>query len=188
MKTIKSIFGIVLMATAVIFMDGCKAEKGDIGPAGPAGPTGANGATGSTGATGATGATGNANVIQINFGSVTHTGAELSYNLTSITEAQINNSAYFTYVKTSSNSTIWNELPGTIYLTGNQYKVAINTQPSGISYPRLYVGRTTSGGGNEVFTNTKIIFIASNDIRNGRKANVDFSDYEAVKSFYGLKD
>ena len=58
MKTITRILGVALMVAMFIFLDACKAEKGDIGPIGPIGPTGANGANGVIGATGAIGATG----------------------------------------------------------------------------------------------------------------------------------
>jgi hypothetical protein len=192
MKTITRLLGLASIVAMFIFLDACKGEKGDVGPTGTTGTAGVAGPTGATGAIGpigATGATGNANVIQINYGSVTHTGSELFYNLTGMTEAQINNSAYFVYVKTSANATIWNQIPGIILLSGRRYDVTINTQPSGIANPRFYVSRESgSSSGNEVFTNTKILFIASNDIRNGRKAAVDFSDYEAVKKYYNLKD
>ena len=58
MKTITRILGVALTVAMFIFLDACKAEKGDIGPIGPIGPTGANGANGVIGATGAIGATG----------------------------------------------------------------------------------------------------------------------------------
>ena len=111
MKTITRILGVALTVAMFIFLDACKAEKGDLGPIGPIGPTGANGTNGAigatgaigvtgttgatgtagatgvkgdkgdTGATGATGATGNANVIQVSYGSKTYTSGFLQYIL-----------------------------------------------------------------------------------------------------------
>jgi hypothetical protein len=217
MKTTTRIFGMLLMAMAIIFMDACKAEKGDVGPIGPIGPTGAIGATGAvgatgqngatgttgatgatgttgatgakgdkgdkgdTGATGATGATGNANVIQVTYGSKTHTGSDLEYIIpASITKATLDNSAYFVYVSNSGGNTY--DLPG--WFTGgvNSYRT-YNYTPSN----SVYVGRI-SGSGSDIFTKTRIVIIPANDLRNGRKAAVDYSDYNAVKAFYNLPD
>ena len=192
MKTITRILGVALTVAMFIFLDACKGEKGDVGPAGTAGPTGVAGPTGTTGATGTTGKDGNANAIQINFGPVTYIGTsgELFFNLTSMTEAQINNSSYFMYVRNPSTAASsisqWYSLPG--WTAFNEYRITINTNPSGIAYPRLYLARMNSSSSNEAWGAAKIIFIASNDIRNGRKAAVDFSDYEAVKKFYNLPD
>jgi Collagen triple helix repeat (20 copies) len=213
MKTITRIFAMLAVISAVIFMDACKAEKGDVGPIGPIGPTGATGATGAagvgtpgatgatgaagakgdtgakgdkgdkgdTGATGATGATGNANVIQVTYGSKTHTGSDLEYIIpASITKATLDNSAYFVYVSNSGGNTY--DLPG--WFTGgvNSYRT-YNYTPSN----SVYVGRI-SGSGNDIFTKTRIVIIPANDLRNGRRAAVDYTDYEAVKKYYDLKD
>jgi hypothetical protein len=180
MKTITRIFGMLLMAVAVIFMDACKAEKGEVGPAGPAGPTGPMGATG---ATGSIGATGNANVIQVSYTTRTHTGTELLYNLpASITKAIFDNSAFYVYVSNVNGNTY--ALPG--WFTGgtNSYRTytAVSTSIQGI-----YINRV-AGSGNDVFDKTKILVIPASDLRNGRKAPVDYSDYNAVKAYYDLKD
>lgn len=168
-----------LLLFALLFnlmLAACKSgEKGDPGPAGPAGPTGA---------TGPAGATGNANVIQITYGSKTHTGAELAYDLTGITEEQVRNSAFFTYVRTTSDW--WHSLPGRVLnLSGTGYREYTTT--INIRVLRLYITRA-SGTGTDVFQNARIVMIPANDLRNGRKAAVDFSNYEAVKQFYNLPD
>ena len=193
MKTITRILGLALMVAMFIFLDACKGEKGDVGPAGTTGIIGATGTAGATGAigptgvTGATGATGNANVIQINYGSVTHTGTtDLFYNLTSITEAQILSSLYLVYVNPSDAGTNWYQIPGG---TNNNFKTyrTYLTMASGSQPLRVNLNRT-SGTGNDIFTKTRILIIGANDIRNGRKEAVDFSDYEAVKKYYNLPD
>jgi hypothetical protein len=71
MKTTR-IFTILMVITAIIFMDACKGEKGDIGPSGANGTNGTNGATGATSATEPKGdpgttTTGTNNVIQVTF-------------------------------------------------------------------------------------------------------------------------
>jgi hypothetical protein len=197
-KSIK-ILSLALISAFFIFIS-CKGPEGGIGPAGAKGDTGATGTTGpagpkgDTGATGATGASGSgggsstaSGIIIIKFGSVTHTGSELEFPLKTITEAQINNSAFFFYVNTSRTATLWAPIPGVVPNSGNNYRFSINTQPSGFSYPILYLLRN-SGTGSETFPSSRVVIVPASDVRNGRKANVDFSNYEAVKAFYGLKD
>ena len=161
----------------MFFFAACK--PGDPGPQGETGATGPAGPTGATGPAGPAGATGNANVIQITYGSKIHSGSELSYDLSGITASQINASAYFTYV--TSNGVIY-PLPGATYGGDKTYKAAIN--PSTL---KLYINRVV-GSGSETFTTTRLLVIPASDIRNGRKAAVDYSDYEAVKAFYQLPD
>jgi hypothetical protein len=187
MKTITRIFAMLAVMSAVIFMDACKAEKGEVGPIGATGAVGAVGAVGATGAkgdkgdTGATGATGNANVVQISYGSKTHTGLDLQYIIpASITKATLDNSAYFVYVSNSGNNTYY--LPGWFTGGANSYRTYTYTATNSIFVSRV------SGSGSDVFTTTRIIIIPANDLRTGRKATIDYNDYEEVKKYYGLKD
>lgn len=85
---------------------GPKGHKGDPGAQGVAGPAGPQG---SAGPQGPAGQNGNANVIQITYGSRTHTGSEMFYLLTGVTPTVVNSSAYFTYVNAGGN---WYSLPG----------------------------------------------------------------------------
>ena len=185
--------------SAVIFMDACKAEKGDIGPIGPIGSTGVAGAAGvgtpgatgakgdkgdkgDTGATGAVGAAGNANVTQISYASRTHTGTELLYNLpATITKAIFDNSAYFVYVSNGSNTYA---LPG--WFTGgtNSYRT-YTANTTGIQ--GVYINRV-AGSGTDTFVTTRILVIPASDIRTGRRAAIDYTDYNAVKKYYNLPD
>jgi hypothetical protein len=183
MKTITRIFAMLAVVSALIFMDACKGPAGDVGPAGVAGPAGPTGATGAIGATGAVGATGNANVIQVSYASRTHTGTSLNYNLpATITKAVFDNSAYFVYVSNIDGNTY--SLPG--WFTGgtNTYRVGtlVSTGVQGVFISRV------AGTGSDVFNTTRIVVIPANDLRTGRKAAVDYTDYEAVKKFYNLKD
>lgn len=188
MKTTIKVIGTAMLLASIIFMNACKGPQGEVGPQGPKGDTGATGPAGPKGDTGASGSgTGTSNVILIKFGSVTHTGSEVAFDLKTLTEAQINNSAFFFYVNTSRTTTLWASIPGVVPNSGNSYRFSINTQPSGFSYPILYLNRV-SGTGSEIFPSSRAVIVPASDIRNGRQANVDFSDYEAVKSFYSLKD
>ena len=166
---------LLVALTITTLFTACKpGETGAIGPAGPAGPTGAAGPAGPTGATG------NANVIQISYGSRTHTGAEINYDLTGINASQVTSSAFFTYVTTANN--VWYALPGATSGGAKEYRAAVNSTTL-----KLYVNRI-AGTGSETFSATRILFIPANDIRNGRKAAVDYSSYEAVKAYYNLPD
>ena len=194
MKTITRILGVALTVAMFIFLDACKGEKGDVGPAGTAGPTGVAGPTGTNGAVGATGAngangakgeTGNANVILLNYGLVTHTGAELFYNLTGMTDAQMETPAYFIYVLATNGN--WYDLPGSTNGGVLVYRTLYSPKANNTVIPRIYIYRT-AGTGSEVFSKAKVVIIGANDIRNGRKAAVDYTDYEAVKKYYNLPD
>lgn len=181
MKTITKIFAMLAVMSALIFMDACKGPAGDVGPAGPAGVAGPTGAIGPTGVTGATGATGNANVIQYTYSTARVTGSEIVYAITGITQTQLNNSMIFVYVQTSLNPTIWYALPGATSGGSNQYRVLFN--PTVLN---VYINKT--GTAAETFNTTRILVLPANDLRTGRKAAVDFSDYEAVKKYYNLPD
>jgi hypothetical protein len=186
MKTITRIFAMLAVMSALIFMDACKGPAGDVGPAGvagPAGATGATGATGTVGATGAVGATGNANVIQVSYTSRTHTGSDLQYSLpTNITKAIFDNSAYFVYVSNTAGNTY--ALPGWFTGGANSYRTytANSTTTQSISIGRV------AGTGSDVFNTTRIVVVPANDLRTGRKAAVDYTDYNAVKAYYNLPD
>ncbi len=189
MKTITRLLGLASIVAMFIFLDACKGAAGDVGPIGVTGAVGAVGATGTKGDkgdkgdTGATGATGNANVIQISYTSKTHTGLDLQYALpTTITKAIFDNSAYFVYVSNTSGNTY--ALPGWFTGGANSYRTytAVSTTTQSI-----YVGRV-AGTGSDVFNTTRILVIPASDLRTGRKAAVDYTDYEAVKKYYNLKD
>jgi hypothetical protein len=187
MKTITRIFAMLAVMSAVIFMDACKAEKGEVGPIGPIGLTGAVGATGATGAagvgipgaTGATGATGNANVIQISYGSKTNSGGVTSYILTGVSAAQAAGAAILCYVDPSNG--LWYSMPGFSSGGINQYRTYLDGNT-------LQLSRVNSSSAAEIFVRTRILVIPANDLRTGRKAAVDYNDYEAVKKYYNLKD
>ncbi len=168
-----------LLFTGVLFT-GCKGEQGDVGPAGAQGPAGPQGPAGSQGPAGQNG---NANVIQLTYGSKVHSGAEISYSLTGISQAQLNQSAYFTYV--NPGNSFWYSLPGTTSGGSKEYRTYI--QASGSGTPLLYVNRV-AGTGSETFTSTRVIIIPASVLSNARLSKDFFNDYEKVKAYFDLKD
>lgn len=156
---------------ALALASACKGPQGDVGPAGTNGVNGTNGKDG------------NANVVQITFGEKTHSGTELTYTLTGITQAQLNGSAYFTYVR--PNNSFWYSLPGTTSGGSREYRTYVDA--TGSAAPRLLISRV-AGSGSEVFSTTRIVIIPAGVLVNGRQAAIDFNDYEAVKKAYNLPD
>lgn len=182
-----SVLSLVALLFTGAFFIGCKdGEAGAIGPAGPtgpAGPAGPAGPTGATGPAGPAGQNGNANVIQLTFGSKVHSGAEISFTLTGVTQAVLNQSAYFTYV-TPGNG-YWYSLPGTTVGGTKEYRTYVTSQGSGT--PLVYVNRV-AGTGSETFTNTRVVIIPASALSNARKASVDYTNYQEVKKYYNLPD
>lgn len=197
MKTTIKLLSIGLIVSQILFT-ACKGPAGPIGPAGPQGNNGQNGAAGlngkdgqngatgaigPTGVAGANGKDGNANVIQYTYATARlATSGEIEYTVTGITQSQLNNSLVFVYVISSLNPTIWYALPGYSANGNNQYRVYMN--PNKLS---VFLNRS-SGTVTETFNSTRILVVPANDLRNGRKPAIDYSDYEAVKKYYNLKD
>lgn len=177
MKTLH-FFSATLLTISLLFLSiACTPSSGEVGPQGPAGP---QGVAGPVGPQGPAGQNGNANVIQITFGSRTHTGSDISYSLTNINASIINNAAYFTYVNPNGN---WYSLPGTTDSGLREYRTYISPG----SNSTLYVKRV-AGTGSETFTSTRVVIIPASELRNGRKAAIDYSNYEEVKKAYNLAD
>lgn len=176
MKKLRFLSLALISASMVFLLTACPGSQGEPGPAGP------QGSKGDTGAQGPAGQNGNANVIQITFGSRTHTGTAISYTLPNIGASIINNAAYFTYVNPNNGN--WYALPGTTAGGTLEYRTYIvpNTPNS-----TLYVSRV-AGTGSDVFSSTRVVIIPASDLRNGRKAAVDYSKYEEVKAYYNLPD
>jgi hypothetical protein len=206
MKTKLSL--IAMIAVAVIFTS-C---EGPEGPQGPAGAKGDTGAQGTAGQTGAAGATGTANVIYSAWADIpkpttvgiTPTGGEGpgTYRKQSfipapkVTKDVLDNGLILVYVRSSSSSTNIGQLPfstpfsvngafvGTVtirspFLVG-QISILEHWQGTGAA-PSSYTSNT-----NHQFGQFRYIIIPG-----GTKARVkglDYSNYEAVKAYYGLED
>ena len=180
----------IFVGILLVFTWSCK--PGEVGPKGDTGVTGAIGATGVTGATGATGTTGatgakgdpgTSNAVQYTFASRTHTGASSIYTLAEIKGEVLSRSILLVYIANTSGN--WYSIPG-IFNGTNEYRTISNpgTTSSTVTLVRVAGG----SGGTDTFMSTRIIILPITDLRNGRKASVDYSDYLAVKAYYGFKD
>ncbi len=175
------------MCCSLLFTN-CKGPAGDIGPAGVAGPVGPAGPTGPAGQTG------NANVIQISYAAKTWTAAKGSVQQfvfpSNVTSAIMNSSAILIYMTNGTPNTAtsygWYAIPGIVYANGVEHEFYYETtfagNTAGINIYRK-IASTAS-----LSASTRIVIIPANDIRSGRKAAVDFSDYNAVKAYYNLED
>jgi hypothetical protein len=211
MKTITRIFAMLAVMSAVIFMEACKGEKGDVGPIGTTGANGVAGPTGANGAVGAVGATGTANVIygtwqdmnNSNFwyklgASNTTGGANNGGGNTNvfsgygwgcdinapITQDILDKGQVFVYGKFASSigdNRVY-LLPNTFW--GNWYtQVKIYLQTI---YDQAKTVPTTYNPSGFLCIFRYIVIPGG--VAGGRKANVDYNDYEAVKKVYNIKD
>lgn len=184
------IFSLSVVCSSLLFTS-C---EGPEGPAGPAGAAGVAGPAGPTGPAGPAGQNGNANVIQISYAAKTWTAAKGSAQQfvfpSNVTPAIMNSSAILIYMTngTPNNATSygWYAIPGIVPANGVEHEFYYETtfagNTAGINIYRK-VASTAS-----LSASTRIVIIPANDLRNGRKGVVDFSDYNAVKAHYNLKD
>jgi hypothetical protein len=170
-----------MVIATIIFMDACKGEKGDIGPSGANGTNGTNGATGATGQTGATGATGQtgatgtSNIFYSDWLDLIPNklpSRESIIVAPKITQNVLDNSDVRVYVKV-----------GTL----------ISCLPYSDLSNWLLLGKVVIAvaGNSTINTGLKVRYIiipGGTSIGSGRKAAVDYTDYEAVKAYYNLKD
>jgi hypothetical protein len=180
MKKYNLILSTAIVALFMVLQSCSKAADGTVGPAGPVGPAGATGPAGPAGPTGAKGDQGNAEVRQVVYGTRTHTGTSLDFKLTSnFTKEILERSMILVYVKPNS---LWYMLPGFTNGGINNYRIYINADDPTITISRV------SGSGSEVWSSVRIIAVPANIVTNGRKAGIDYADYEAVKAAYNLAD
>ena len=189
MKTITRIFGILAIMAVAIFMDACKGTQGDVGPQGTTGATGAGatgaigatgttgttGTTGQTGATGATGTAGTSNVFYSDWLDLIPNklpSRETTITAPKITQNVLDNSDVRVYIKIGS---------------------LVSALPYADLSNWLLLGKVIIAVANYSTINTGlkvryIIIPGGTSIGSGRKASIDYTDYEAVKAYYGLKD
>ncbi len=177
MKTTK-IFTILIVTATIIFINACKGEKGDIGPSGANGTNGTNGttgATGQTGSTGATGATGTSNVFYSDWLDLIPNklpSRESTIIAPKITQNVLDNSDVRVYVKIGS---------------------LVSALPYADLSSWLLLGKVVIAvaGNSTINTGLKVRYIiipGGTSIGSGRKVSIDYTDYEAVKAYYNLKD
>ena len=161
--------------------DGTVGPKGDTGSTGPAGPAGLAGANG---APGAAGQNGNANVTQITFLAtfVPDATGRLFTFPAAITSTILSTSAVHVYVQASNFPGVWYPIPG--FISGNldNFRTYIDAANRQVAVIRQSGTTVTS------ITSTRVVIIPANNITFGRKANIDYADYNAVKAAYNLPD
>lgn len=194
MKTYLRVVANVLVAGCVA-ISACQSMEGPEGPQGPAGPAGATGAKGDKGDTGAKGADGTANVQQINYTGRSHEGqADLLLPLPqAINRDVVEKSAFYVYVKQSvpkgngEEDSYWFAIPGET-LKGNAY-VHFISPGNNQTLAGVFLRRTvTFQAGNEYFEAIRVVVVTANAVSNGRRAAIDYSNYEEVRKAYGLPE
>ncbi len=178
-----------LLSTICLLFFNCKGEQGAVGPAGPQGIQGAAGPAGPQGAIGT------ANIQQINFTERTHTGiTDLFFGFPAATTVEtVEKSLVHVYVKQTvkaangANVSYWFAIPGETS-NGNEYGFYIalgsGTAPSGVFLRRVvnYVS------GNEKFDAVRVLITPAGVVTNGRKATINWQDYEEVRHVFGLPE
>jgi hypothetical protein len=182
MKKLRFLSAALLSASMICLLTACPSATGEIGPKGDKGDTGAQGPAGVQGPAGPAGQNGNANVIQISYGARTWAntvGALITLNLTGVNASVASNSAYFTYIQLDN---LWYAVPGEISSYG-EFRTYLSPQATST----VVIRRVTTGIALNA-TAVRVIIIPASDLRNGRKAAIDYSNYEEVKKAYNLPD
>jgi hypothetical protein len=149
---------IILISATLIFLVCCKGPQGEVGPQGVAGPIGT------------------ANVIYSEWKNTTYSGSGSSWRANiiapKITQEILDRGLVKTYMRNIDNSVL--EIP-----------LAVNTT---FLYQTLELGniRLLSSGNYSNLPHRYIIIPGG--IPLGRKANIDYSNYEAVKKAYNIPD
>jgi hypothetical protein len=185
MNTIKGIFGMLMVTSVLIFMDGCKAEKGEIGPAGATGATGATGAIGAAGATGAKGDkgdTGTANVSYSDWINITFTGSSGNFTATvtapKITQDILDKGVVLMFIK----------IGGVVYSVPYAYATSTGTLV-GTILPALTVGKITLYGSYNYSNPFRYVIVPGGvSIGGGRKAALESMSYGEIKTLYNIPD
>ncbi len=208
MKTTNKILRTLIVIVVIIFIYACKGEKGDIGPSGTNGNNGTAGATGQTGATratgvgtpgatgakgdkgdtgakgdkgdtGTTGATGTANVLYSDW-------LDLIPNVLPSFQTTIVAHKITQNILDTGDVRVYLKIP-------NDNNLVTLLPYSTLSY-NIFLGKivfSVSGAGSVINRGLKIRYIiipGGISIGSGRKAAVDYTDYEAVKAYYNLVD
>jgi hypothetical protein len=182
MKTITRIFGMLMVTSALIFMDACKAEKGEVGPAGATGATGATGAAGATGAKGDKGDIGTANVSYTDWINITFTGSSGNFIATvtapKITQDILDKGVVLMFIK----------IGGTVYSVPYAYATSTGTLV-GTILPGLTLGKITLYGSYNYSNPFRYVIVPGGiGIGGGRKAALESMSYEEIKALYHIPE
>ncbi|GAB3259233.1 hypothetical protein GCM10027347_22670 [Larkinella harenae] len=184
-----------LLVVGCMVFTACQSLEGPAGPQGPQGPAGTPGAKGDKGDTGAKGADGTANVQQINYSGRNHEGmADLLLALPqAINRDVVEKSAFYIYVKQSAKNAnnqdepYWFAIPGQT-LKGNEYSYFISPG-GGQTLAGVFLRRTVNfQAGSEYFESIRVVVVTADKVSNGRKAAIDYTNYEEVRKVYNLPE
>ncbi|MGA0560658.1 hypothetical protein ACO2Q8_28595 [Larkinella sp. VNQ87] len=173
----------------------CQSLEGPAGPQGPQGPAGATGQKGDKGDKGDKGADGTANAQQINYSARSHDGQnDLLLPLPqAINRDVVEKSMFYVYVKQSARNAnnveepYWFSIPGET-IRGNGYTHFI-APGGGQTLAGLFLRRTVNfQTGSEYFEAIRVVMVTANNVINGRRAAIDYSNYEEVRKAYGWVD
>ncbi|GAB3929677.1 collagen-like protein [Larkinella terrae] len=184
-----------LLMMGCIAISACQGLEGPEGPQGPQGVQGAQGPKGDTGATGAKGADGSSNVQQINYSARSHDGSnDLLLALPqAINRDVVDKSMFYVYVKQSVprpnnlEDSYWFSIPGET-LKGNTYSHFV-FPGNGQTLAAVFLRRTSDfQSGSEYFEAIRVVVITADKQSNGRKAAIDYTNYEEVRKAYNLPE
>jgi len=172
-----------LALSVFIILASCK--KGDDGPAGPAG------AAGPAGVAGPQGIAGNANVMQYTYGIQALNISFVTLGVTTTLDT-MNKSAWFVYLYYQPIDR-WYFVPGLGTGGITTYRVSLGYAAGKAN---IYIDKSGVG---ESYNNAKVVRVYTSGQTAGGRASgtdpvtnglpeIDFSDYNAVKSYYHLPD
>lgn len=178
-----------------VAISACQGLEGPEGPQGPQGVAGATGPKGDKGDTGAKGADGSSNVQQINYTARNHEGmTDLLLPLPqAINRDIVDRSVFYVYVKQSvpkannEEDSFWFSIPGET-IKGNAYTHFVfpgNSQ----TLAAVFLRRTSDfQTGNEHFEAIRVVIVTADKQSNGRKAAIDYTNYEEVRKAYDFPE
>lgn len=139
--------------------------------------------TGPTGATGAAGKDGNANVVMYKFGSHDFSSGDFFQSIT-MSQDSFDNMVWLAYLK--YDATLTYAVPG--YGVGGTTNYRFYTYNASTTNHNFEIAKVSGSG--ETYVDVKIVGIGISNVI-GKKSslpNIDFSNYNVVKAYYGLKD
>ena len=169
-----------LLVSALFFaLISCK--KGDTGPAGPQGAAGPTGAQGPQGPQGPQGIAGNANVTQYTYGAQNLATTTFSQLQVTTTQDTSDRSLWFVYLFYQPLSR-WYTVPGPGFGATTVYRVSLGYSAGKVN---IFIDKTGPG---ENYSQAMVIRVYANSSVAGGRAAVDFSDYNAVRQYYNLRE
>jgi len=180
------------IALSILLVTGCEKE----GPVGPAGASGSQGIQGPQGATGNQGQSGT-NLIVKTFtlypSDFTEFGTQgeplhrysATKNISEITQSVYDNGMVIVYYQGSGTTPPpWYSLPQTLYKNGYSYTLTYSHYVGGVGIQRY--DSDLNSIQPEFNLTLKVVIVPP--LSGKKEWDVDFNDYNAVKSYFNLKD